>query len=90
MRVGIPVSVNLMPLSRDPVHVVDVCTNVLTFLFSTAMLSCRDRSMRFTWDENKNRQNLSKHDVRFETAVLVFDDPYAMTQRDYSFDDEER
>ncbi|HXT72657.1 MAG TPA: BrnT family toxin [Candidatus Angelobacter sp.] len=46
--------------------------------------------MRFTWDENKNRQNLSKHDIRFETAVLVFDDPYAMTQRDYSLDDEER
>jgi uncharacterized protein len=46
--------------------------------------------MRFTWDENKNRQNLRKHDVRFETAVLVFDVPYAITQRDYAFDDEER
>jgi uncharacterized protein len=46
--------------------------------------------MRFEWDENKNRQNLRKHDVRFETAVLVFDDPYAITQRDYTFDDEER
>ena len=46
--------------------------------------------MRFTWDENKNRQNLRKHDVRFETAVLVFDDPYAITQRDRTFDDEER
>ncbi len=46
--------------------------------------------MRFEWDENKNRQNLRKHDVRFETAVLVFDDPYAITRRDYTFDDEER
>ena len=46
--------------------------------------------MRFEWDENKDRQNLRKHDVRFETAVLVFDDPYAITQRDYTFDDEER
>ncbi len=46
--------------------------------------------MRFEWDENKNRQNLRKHDVRFETAVLVFDDPYAITQRDYTFNDEER
>jgi len=46
--------------------------------------------MRFTWNENKNRQNLRKHDVRFETAVLVFDDPYAITQRDLTFDDEER
>jgi uncharacterized DUF497 family protein len=46
--------------------------------------------MRLEWDENKNRLNLRKHDVRFETAVLVFDDPYAITQRDCAFDDEER
>ena len=46
--------------------------------------------MRFTWDENENRQNLRKHDVRFETAVLVFDDPYAIAQRDVTFEDEER
>ena len=46
--------------------------------------------MRFTWDENKNRQNLRKHDVRFETAVLVFDDPFAITQRDSGSGDEER
>ena len=42
------------------------------------------------WDENKNRQNLRKHDGRFETAVLVFDDPHAITQRDVTFEDEER
>ena len=46
--------------------------------------------MRFEWDEGKNRQNLLKHDVRFETAVLVFDDPYALTERDESSEDEER
>jgi uncharacterized DUF497 family protein len=46
--------------------------------------------MRFEWDEDKNRKNLRKHDVRFETAVLVFDDPYALTQRDAILDDEER
>jgi hypothetical protein len=46
--------------------------------------------MRFEWDEHKNRQNLRKHDVRFETAVLVFDDPYAITQRDVTIADEER
>jgi len=38
--------------------------------------------MRFEWDENKNAQNLRKRDVRFETALLVFEDPYALTQRD--------
>jgi uncharacterized DUF497 family protein len=32
----------------------------------------------------------SKHDDRFETAVLVFDDPYAITQRDVTFENEER
>ena len=46
--------------------------------------------MRFEWDEQKNRQNLRKHDVRFETAMLVFDDPYALTQRDFTSEDEER
>ncbi len=46
--------------------------------------------MRFEWDERKNRQNLRRHDVRFETAALVFDDPYAITQHDYAFEDEER
>jgi GTP-dependent phosphoenolpyruvate carboxykinase len=46
--------------------------------------------MRFTWDKNKNRQNPRKHDVCFETAILVFDDPYAVTQRDVTFEDEER
>jgi uncharacterized DUF497 family protein len=46
--------------------------------------------MRFEWDEDKNRQNLRKHGVRFETAALVFDDPYAITQRDQAMDGEER
>jgi uncharacterized DUF497 family protein len=47
-------------------------------------------AMRFEWDGEKNRQNLLKHDVRFETAALVFDDPYALTQRDERTSDEER
>jgi uncharacterized DUF497 family protein len=46
--------------------------------------------MRFEWDEDKNRRNLRKHDVRFETAVLVFDDPFAISQRDSSVEEEER
>jgi len=46
--------------------------------------------MRFEWDEDKNRRNLRKHDVRFETATLVFGDPYAITQRDFAFEDDER
>ena len=46
--------------------------------------------MRFEWDENKNRANLLKHDVRFETAVLAFDDPRALTRRDEGCEEEER
>jgi uncharacterized DUF497 family protein len=46
--------------------------------------------MRFEWDENKNAQNLRKDDARFETAVLAFDDPYAIFPRDIRLDHEER
>ena len=46
--------------------------------------------MRFEWDEVKNQSNFRKHKVRFETAILVFDDPYAITRRDQLFDEEER
>jgi Ribonuclease toxin, BrnT, of type II toxin-antitoxin system len=55
-----------------------VRTNVLTFFILTDMLFSSRLAMRSTWDENKNLQNLRKHDVRFETAVLVFDDPCAL------------
>src|SRR5579864_9521033 len=46
--------------------------------------------MRFEWDETKNQRNLLKHRVRFETATRVFDDPYALTLRDESCEEEER
>jgi uncharacterized DUF497 family protein len=46
--------------------------------------------MRLEWDEDKNRKNLHKHDIRFETAALVFEDPHALTQRDLFSEDEER
>src|SRR5258707_2157847 len=46
--------------------------------------------MRLEWDEAKNRRHLLKHDIRFETAALVFDDPYALTQLDDSPGEEER
>ncbi|MHB1743916.1 MAG: BrnT family toxin [Acidobacteriaceae bacterium] len=45
--------------------------------------------MQFEWDDDKNRQNLRKHDIRFESAALVFDDPNAITQRDSTHDEEE-
>ena len=46
--------------------------------------------MRFEWDEAKNQRNLAKHKVRFETAVLIFDDANSLTQRDETTDEEER
>jgi uncharacterized protein len=46
--------------------------------------------MRFEWDENKNRLNLLKHDVSFETASLVFDDIHARTLKDPFSEEEER
>jgi uncharacterized DUF497 family protein len=38
--------------------------------------------MEVRWDRAKERQNVSKHGVRFTDAVLVLDDPYAITIAD--------
>jgi len=35
--------------------------------------------IRFEWDEEKNYLNQKKHGIDFETASLVFDDPYCVT-----------
>ena len=45
--------------------------------------------MGWTWDEDKNRANVRKHGLSFETAQLVFDDPLALSRRD-SYPDEVR
>lgn len=54
------------------------------------MYSLVDTQMRFVWDRNKSRQNLAKHKVSFETAALVFDDPFCVTLFDRITDGEER
>src|ERR1700694_2200378 len=36
----------------------------------------------FEWDETKARSNSRKHGVRFEDAMLVFADPYALVEQD--------
>jgi uncharacterized protein len=41
-------------------------------------------SLRFEWDFKKASLNLEKHDVSFDEALTVFDDPLA-----FIFDDEE-
>jgi len=46
--------------------------------------------MRFEWDEKKASRNLLKHNVSFEEAVTVFDDPLSKTfpDPDHSHDEE--
>ncbi len=46
--------------------------------------------MRFEWDEGKNRRNLAKHKVSFETASFVFEDPRALSIQDRVVEGEER
>ncbi|VDR30034.1 Protein of uncharacterised function (DUF497) [Raoultella terrigena] len=38
--------------------------------------------MEFEWDANKATSNLRKHGIRFEEAVLVFDDPQHLSRQD--------
>ncbi len=46
--------------------------------------------MRFVWDEKKSRRNRAKHKISFETAQLVFTDPFALSILDRVVDGEER
>jgi uncharacterized protein (DUF4415 family) len=46
--------------------------------------------LQFTWDERKNRANQRKHGVSFETATLVFDDPYHLSTQDREVEGELR
>ena len=45
--------------------------------------------MRWTWNNNKSSANAQKHGISFETAQLVFDDPFAVSRLDH-FSEEER
>jgi uncharacterized DUF497 family protein len=46
--------------------------------------------MEFEWNQSKNRANVRKHGLSFETAQLIFDDPLAVTVRDRMSNGEER
>lgn len=46
--------------------------------------------IRFEWHEAKNRSNRKKHGIDFETAQLVFDDPYCVSFVERVNDGEER
>lgn len=48
-------------------------------------------SMRFEWDDAKDRSNQAKHDgIDFEIASRVFADPYLLLRKDRVADGEER
>ena len=53
---------------------------VYTFLY--IQLGMKYMPMEFEWDANKAQSNLRKHGVRFEDAVLVFDDPQHLSRQD--------
>lgn len=46
--------------------------------------------MKFVWDEAKNSANRKKHRVSFETARLVFDDPFHVSRQDRIENGEQR
>ena len=46
--------------------------------------------MRLEWNHDKDRANQAKHKVSFDTACLVFDDPYHISIQDRFDNDEER
>jgi uncharacterized protein len=46
--------------------------------------------MRFSWDQQKNRDNLRKHGVSFETALRVFRDRHVIFEQDRDMDGEPR
>lgn len=45
--------------------------------------------MYWTWDDDKNRTNIQKHGISFDTAMLALQDELAVTEDD-DFPDEER
>jgi len=44
----------------------------------------------FTWDPAKNRSNQKKHGISFETACLVFEDPFHISRLERVMETEER
>jgi len=42
----------------------------------------------FEWDEQKAKANLRKHGIDFADAVVVLEDPLAVTIPDYTADEE--
>ena len=39
-------------------------------------------NMRFEWDEKKAQLNAVNHEITFDQAITVFDDPFALVASD--------
>ncbi len=51
----------------------------------------KNRELIFEWDRNKAEKNIRKHEVSFEEAKTVFNDPFLVTFPDeYHSENEER
>lgn len=44
----------------------------------------------FEWDDNKAKINYLKHGISFEEAILVFEDPFAVSDQDRVENGEQR
>jgi uncharacterized DUF497 family protein len=44
----------------------------------------------FEWDEDKNKENVQKHGVNFETAQYVFIDPHRIVAEDVEHSEKEK
>ena len=47
-------------------------------------------TVRFEWDENKNRENQQKHGISFETAQYAFADPKRVIAEDLTHSQDEQ
>ena len=47
-------------------------------------------TVRFEWDEGKDRTNIAKHGVGFDEARKVFSDPHVLIREDRVVEGEER
>lgn len=45
--------------------------------------------MKFEWDDNKNKVNMSLHKVSFEAAKYVWNDPFRLVRFDASHSNDE-
>ena len=49
-----------------------------------------ERTVKVSWDEDKNTINKGKHGISFEAAQYVFDDPFFIAVQDRFVEGEER